>query len=90
MYFPRSVIIVFGSKRMSWAERLSLAREKRNAHRILVRKLEGRRPLRRPMRELSYAIKRDIKVLGEDSDATVVSAGMNCRGPQNDGNFLNF
>lgn len=90
MYFSHSVIIVFRSKRTCWEERLALAREKRNAHSILVRKSEGERLLRRPTRKLSYAVIRDIKVLGEDRDTIVVSAGMNCRGPQNDGNFLNI
>jgi len=59
MYF--SHIVVFRSK--SWAERLALVGEKRNARRILVRKSEGNRPLGRLMRKLNYAIKRDINLL---------------------------
>jgi len=46
-------------------------------------------PLRRPTCKLNYAIQRDIKVLGEVRDTTVVSAVMNFEGPQNDSNFLN-
>lgn len=90
MYFSHIVIIVFRSKRMSWEERLAIVGEKRNAHRILVRKSEEKRPLRRLKRKLSYAIKRDIKFLGVDRDTTVVSAVMNCQGSQNGGNFLNI
>jgi hypothetical protein len=65
MYFPHSVIIlvVFRSKRMSWAGRLALVGEKRNARRILVRKYEGKRPRRRLTGKLNYAIKRDINLL---------------------------
>jgi hypothetical protein len=33
---------------MNWVVRLALVGEKRNAHSILVRKPEGKRPFRRP------------------------------------------
>jgi hypothetical protein len=46
---------------MSWAERLVLVREKRNASRIPVRKHEGKRPLRRPTLKLKYDIKGILK-----------------------------
>jgi hypothetical protein len=35
---------------MSWAEHVARMREKRNGYRILVGKLEGKRPLGRPRR----------------------------------------
>jgi hypothetical protein len=40
--------------------------EKRNAYRILVRKLEGKRPLRRPKRRWVDNIKMDLRDIGWD------------------------
>jgi hypothetical protein len=80
--------MVLRSKRVSWAERLVLVGEKKNTSRILVRKPEGKKPLRLT-RKLNYAIKRNIKVLRGNRNTTVMSALMNCQGPQNNGNFLN-
>jgi hypothetical protein len=65
---------------MSWVGRLAFVGEKRNAHRILVRKPEGKRPFRRPTLKLKYDIKGDVKDLGEDRDTIVVCAVMNCQG----------
>jgi hypothetical protein len=41
-------------------------REKRNAHRILVRKPEGKRPLERPRRRWVNNIKMELRELGWD------------------------
>jgi hypothetical protein len=38
--------------------------EKRNAYRILVKKPEGQRPVRRPRRKLVENIKRDLREIG--------------------------
>jgi hypothetical protein len=38
--------------------------EKRKAHRILVGKPEGKRPLRRPKRRLVHGIKMDLGEIG--------------------------
>jgi hypothetical protein len=43
-----SIIRVIKSWRMKWARNVEQMREKRTAHRLLVRKGEGKRPLGRP------------------------------------------
>jgi hypothetical protein len=40
--------------------------ERMNAYRILVRKLEGRRPLERPRRRWVNSIKMDLREIGWD------------------------
>jgi hypothetical protein len=45
------------SRRMRWAGHVARMEEKRNAYRILVRKLEGKRPLGRPRRRWVNNIK---------------------------------
>jgi hypothetical protein len=40
--------------------------EKRNAYRILVGKLEGKRPLGRPKRSWVHSIKMDLRDIGWD------------------------
>jgi hypothetical protein len=44
----------------------SMNGEKRNAYRILVRKLEGRRPLGRPRHRRVDNIKMDLREIGWD------------------------
>jgi hypothetical protein len=61
-YSLPSIIRMTGSKRMRWAGRVARIGTKRNAYIILVRKLEGKRPLRRPKRRWEDNIK---LVLGE-------------------------
>jgi hypothetical protein len=64
--------------------------ERRGAYRVLVGKLEGRRPLERPRRRWEYNIKLDLREVGwgidwidvgQDRDMwrTVVNAVMNFR-----------
>jgi hypothetical protein len=67
--------------------------EKRGAYRILMGRLEGRRPLRRPRRRWENNIKMDLKKVGwwgmdwielaQDTDSwrTLVNAVMNLRVP---------
>jgi hypothetical protein len=47
--FPRTVSII-KSRRMRWTGHVASIGEKRNAYKILVRKPEGKRPLRRSTR----------------------------------------
>jgi hypothetical protein len=50
LYSLSSIIRMIRSKRMRWAGHVARMREERNAYRILVGKLEGKRPLGRPKR----------------------------------------
>jgi hypothetical protein len=43
--------MVIKSRRVRWLEHVTYMREMRNAYRILVRELEGKRPLRKPRHE---------------------------------------
>jgi hypothetical protein len=48
MYSSPSIIRMIKSRTMRWAGHVTRMRRKSNAYRILVRKPEGKRPLRRP------------------------------------------
>jgi hypothetical protein len=54
------------SRRMRWAGHIARMGEKRNAHRILVGKPEGKRPLGRPRRWWVDNIKIDLREIGWD------------------------
>jgi hypothetical protein len=59
-----SPIRIIKSRRMSWAWHVAGMGEKRNAYRILVGKLEGKRPLGRPRRRWEDNIKMDFRESG--------------------------
>jgi hypothetical protein len=61
-----NIIRMIKSRRMRWAGHVARTGEKRNAHRILVGKLEGKRPLGRPRRGWVDNIKRDLREIGWD------------------------
>jgi hypothetical protein len=67
LYSSSSVIRMIESKRMRWAGHIARTREKRNACRILVRKPEGRRPLRRTRCRWVDNIKIDLREIACDS-----------------------
>jgi PAS domain-containing protein len=48
LYSSPSIIRIIKSRRMRWAGHVARMVEKRNVHRLLVEKPEGKRPLRRP------------------------------------------
>jgi hypothetical protein len=48
LYSSPGITRMIKSSRMRWAGHVARIGEKRNAYRILVRKPEGKRPLRRP------------------------------------------
>jgi hypothetical protein len=50
LYSLPSIIRIIKLRRMRWAGHVARMGEKRNAYRLLVGKLEGKRPLRRPRR----------------------------------------
>jgi hypothetical protein len=50
LYSSPNIIRMIKSRRMRWAGRVARMAEKRNAHRILMGKPEGKRPLGRPRR----------------------------------------
>jgi transcription termination factor 2 len=54
------------SRRMRWAGHVARMGEKRNAYRIFVGKLEGKRPLGRPRRRWVDNIKMDLREIGWD------------------------
>jgi hypothetical protein len=51
---------------MKWAGHVARMGAKRNAYRVLVGKLEGKRPLGRPKHGLVDDIKMDLKEIGWD------------------------
>jgi hypothetical protein len=91
---------VIKSRRMRWAGHVARMGEGRGAYKILVVRLEGRRPLGRPRLRWEDNIKMDLQEVGwgdmdwidiaQDRDRwrALVSAVMNLRVPQNAGNFL--
>jgi hypothetical protein len=50
LYSSSSIIRIIKSRRMRWVGHVERMGEKRNAYRLLVGKLEGKRPLGRPRR----------------------------------------
>jgi hypothetical protein len=52
------------SKRMRWAGHVARMGEKRSSYRILVGKLEGKRPLGRPRHRFVDNIKMELREMG--------------------------
>jgi hypothetical protein len=59
-----SIIRVIKSRRMRWAGHVTQMEEMRNADRIWVGKLEGKRPLGRPRRMWEDNIRMDLRDIG--------------------------
>jgi hypothetical protein len=69
LYSTPSIIRILKSTRMRWAVHVAGMGEKRNAHRLLVGKPEGRRPLGRPRRRWLDNIMMDlVEVVWGDVD----------------------
>jgi hypothetical protein len=64
LYSSPSIIRMIKSRRMRWAGLVARIGEKRNAYRILVGKLEGKRPLGRPKPRWVNNIKMDLREIG--------------------------
>jgi len=93
LYSSPNIVWVIKSRRMRWAGHVARMGEGRGVYRVLVGKLEGKRPLGRPRYRWEYNIKMDLQELGcegmdwiklaQDRDRwwAVVSAVMNLRVP---------
>jgi hypothetical protein len=66
LYSSPNIIRIIKSRRMRRAGHVAQIRSKRNAHRILVGKREGKRPLGRPRRRWLDNIKIDLREIGCD------------------------
>jgi hypothetical protein len=64
LYSSPSIIRIIKSRRMRWAGHIAGMGEKMNAYRLLVRKPEGKRPLRRPRRRWVDNIRLDLGEVG--------------------------
>ena len=93
LYSSPKIVLVRKSRRMRWAGHVARMGEERGAYRVLVGKLEGKRPLGRPRRRWVDNIRMDLQEVGcwyvdwiglvQDWDRwrTLVSAVMNLRVP---------
>ena len=100
LYSSPNIVRVIKSRTMRWAGHVVHMGEEREVYRVLVGKLEGKRPLGRPRRRWVDNIRTDLQEvecgymdcigLAQDRDRwrTLVSAVMNLRVPWNAGNFL--
>jgi hypothetical protein len=61
LYSSPNIIRVIKSRRMTWSGNVALIVDRRHAYRVLVRRPEGKRPLRRPKRKWENNIKMDLK-----------------------------
>jgi hypothetical protein len=66
LYSSPNIIRIMKSRRIRWAGHVARMGEMRNAYRILVEKLEGRRPLGRPRHGWVDNIKMNLGEIGWD------------------------
>jgi hypothetical protein len=64
LYSSPDIIRQIKSRRMRWAGHVAHMGEGRNAHRILVRKPEGKGLLERPRCRWEFGIKMDLREIG--------------------------
>jgi hypothetical protein len=64
LYSSPSIIRIMKSRRMRWTGHVERMMMKHNAYRLLVRKPEGKRPLRRPSRRWVDNITMDLGEVG--------------------------
>jgi len=93
LYSSPNIVRLIKSRRMRWAGHVARMGEKRGVYRVLLGKLERRRPLGRPRRRWVDNIRMDLEEVGcgymewiglaQDRDRwrTLVSAVMNLRVP---------
>ena len=64
LYSSPNIVRVIKSRRMRWAGHVARMEEGRGVHRVLVGKLEGKRPLGRPRHRWEDNIKMDLWEVG--------------------------
>ncbi|KAJ4437952.1 hypothetical protein ANN_13891 [Periplaneta americana] len=67
LYSSPDIIRNIKSRRLRWAGHVAHMSESRNAYRVLVGRLEGKRPLGRPRRRWEDNIKMDLREVGYDN-----------------------
>jgi len=89
LYSSPNIVRVIKSRRMRWARHVARMGEERRVYRVIVGKLEGRRPLGRPRHRWVNNIRNDLQEVGcgymdwiglahdRDRWQTLVSAVMN-------------
>jgi hypothetical protein len=66
LYSSPNIVRVIKSRRMRWAGHVARMEEGRGVYRVLVGRLEGKRPLGRPRRRWDDNIKMDLTGIGID------------------------
>jgi hypothetical protein len=64
LYSSPDIIRQMKSRRMRWAGHVARMGEGRNVYRVLMGKLEGKKPLERPRRRWEDGIKLDLREIG--------------------------
>ena len=64
LYCSPNIVWVVTSRRMSWVKHVAHMGERRGIYRLLVRKLEAKRPLGRPRNRWEDNIKMDLQEVG--------------------------
>ena len=64
LYSSPNIVRMIKSRKMRWAGHVAHMGEERGVHRVLVGKLEGKRPLGRPRRRWEDNIKMDLQEVG--------------------------
>ena len=68
LYSLTNIVRLVKSRRMRWAGHVARMGEDRGVHRVLVGKVEGKRPLGRPRRRWEDNIKMDLQDVGGRGD----------------------
>jgi transcription termination factor 2 len=66
LYSSPNIVRVIKSRRMRWAGHVARMEEGRDVYRVLVGRLEGKRPMERPRRRWENNIKMDLRETGID------------------------
>jgi hypothetical protein len=66
LYSSQNIVRVIKSRRMRWAGRVTHMVDGRGVYRVLVGRLEGKRPLGRPRCRWEGNIKMDLREIGID------------------------
>jgi hypothetical protein len=75
LYPSPGIIRQIKSRRMRWAGHVARMVEGRNVYRVLLGKIEGKRPLERPRRRWEDGIRMDLREIGWGRGCGVDSPG---------------